>query len=79
MVEILVPGTLKRIKCEKCGALLRYDKKEDVKEEENMKKKLPLDSSCIQKFIVCPQCQNKIILAYVSVKQKGDDYVREIM
>ena len=33
MIKILVPGTLKRIKCVKCGALLQYDEKEDVKEE----------------------------------------------
>lgn len=33
MIKILVPGTLKRIKCGKCGAVLQYDEKEDVKEE----------------------------------------------
>ena len=33
MIKILVPGTLKRINCGKCGAVLQYDEKEDVKEE----------------------------------------------
>lgn len=67
MIKILVPGTLKRIKCGKCGALLQYDEKEDVKEEENKMAKFP-SISCKQKFIVCPQCWNKIILDCVSVK-----------
>lgn len=33
MIEILVHGNLKRVKCQKCGALLQYDEKEDMKEE----------------------------------------------
>lgn len=33
MIKILVPGTLKRINCGKCGAVLQYDEKEDIKEE----------------------------------------------
>lgn len=68
MIKILVPGTLKRIKCGKCGALLQYDEKEDVKEKENKMTKFPSTFSCKQKFIVCPQCWNKIILDYVSIE-----------
>lgn len=33
MIKILKPGTKKEITCDKCGALLSYDEKEDVKEE----------------------------------------------
>ena len=68
MIKILVPGTLKRIKCVKCGALLQYDEKEDVKEEENKLTKFPSKFSCKQKFIVCPQCWYKIILDRVYAK-----------
>ena len=66
MIEILVPGTLKRIKCRKCGALLQYDEKEDVKEECIEKKfstNMPSGYGCKQKYIICPQCKNKIILS----------------
>ena len=40
MIKILIPGTLKRIKC---GALLQYDE-EDVKEE-NTREKFPSEFS----------------------------------
>lgn len=33
MIKILVPGTLKRIKCVKCGALLQYDEKKMLKKK----------------------------------------------
>lgn len=65
MIKILVPGTLKKIKCGKCGALLQYDEKEDVKEE-NIEKhfvtNMPSGFGYKQKYIVCPQCKQKIIL-----------------
>lgn len=65
MIKILVPGTLKRIKCVKCGALLQYDEKEDVKEE-NIEKhfatNMPSGFGYKQN---CPQCKNKIILSSI--------------
>lgn len=68
MIKILVPGTLKRIKCVKCGALLQYDEKEDVKEE-NIEKhfatNMPSGFGYKQKYIVCLQCKNKIILSSI--------------
>lgn len=66
MIKILVSGTLKRIKCGKCGALLQYDEKEDVKEE-NIEKhfatNMPSGFGYKRKYIICPQCKNKIILS----------------
>lgn len=68
MIKILVPGTLKRIKCVKCGALLQYDEKEDVKEE-NIEKhfatNMPSGFGYEQKYIVYPQRKNKIILSSI--------------
>ena len=66
MIKILVPGTLKRINCGKCGAVLQYDEKEDVKEECIEKKfstNMPSGYGYKQKYIICPQCKNKIILS----------------
>lgn len=68
MIKILVPGTLKRINCGKCGAVLQYDEKEDIKEE-NIEKhfatNMPSGFGHKQKYIVCPQCKNKIILSSI--------------
>ena len=64
MIKILVPGTLKRINCGKCGAVLQYDEKEDVKEEciEKMfSTNMPSGRGRKQKYIICPQCKNKIV------------------
>lgn len=66
MIKILVPGTLKRLKCVKCGALLQYDEKEYVKEEDIEKHfatNMPSGFGYKRKYIICPQCKNKIILS----------------
>ena len=59
MIEILRPGTKKKIECKKCGALLGY-KEEDIKISEYYVGSLIPQYS--QKYIVCPQCNQKIIL-----------------
>lgn len=58
MVEIIKPGTKNRIECKYCGALLSYQK-DDIKDEEVYFNQLVFNT---RKYIVCPQCQNKIIL-----------------
>lgn len=60
MIKILVPGTLKRINCRKCGAVLQYDEKEECIEKMFSTNML---SGCgrRQKYIICPQCKNKIV------------------
>lgn len=66
MIEVLVPGTLKRVKCKKCGAILSYDESEDVREESLEKHfvtNMPSGFGYKQKYIACPQCKNKIILS----------------
>lgn len=66
MIEVLVPGTLKRVKCKKCGAILSYDESEDVREESLEKHfvtNMPSGFGYKRKYIICPQCKNKIILS----------------
>lgn len=62
MIKILKPGTLQQIGCSHCGALLSYDEATDVQ-----KNTLPsCESKPIQAkeyYIICPQCNNKIILS----------------
>ena len=66
MIKILKSSTLKEATCDKCGAVLNYDESEDVKEE-NIEKhfvtNMPSDSGTSKKYIICPQCKNKIILS----------------
>ena len=68
MIKILKPGTLKEATCDKCGAVLSYDESKDVKEE-NIEKhfvtNMPSGFGYKQKYIVCPQCKNKIILSSI--------------
>lgn len=62
MIKIIKTGTIKEVMCQKCGALLSYDEKEDVKTNS-------VDSDFgpiyIGKHITCPQCKNKIMLEAV--------------
>lgn len=58
MVEIIKEGTKNRVECGNCGALLSY-RKEDIKEREEF---LRQRDSYIQKYITCPQCDDRIIL-----------------
>jgi DNA-directed RNA polymerase subunit RPC12/RpoP len=58
MIEIIKAGTKNRIECTNCGALLSYTV-EDIKSEENY---VTQRDSYTQKYIICPQCSNKIIL-----------------
>lgn len=58
MIEILKEGTKRQIECDECGALLRYQQ-EDIKNED---KYISPVSSYNRKYIICPQCHNKIIL-----------------
>ena len=71
MIKILKPGTKKEVTCDKCGALLSYDENEDVKEE-NIKKRcstiIPSEFRYKQKYIICPQCKNKIIFQLDSIQ-----------
>lgn len=64
MIKILKPGTLKETTCDKCGAVLSYDESEDVKDE-NIEKRfatnMPSGRGRKQKYIICPQCKNKIV------------------
>lgn len=60
MIKILKPGTLKEATCNKCGAVLSYDESEDVKDE-NID--MPSGFGYKRKYIIYPQCKNKIILS----------------
>lgn len=58
MIEIIKAGTKNQIECNNCGALLSYTK-EDVKESEEF---LSQRNSYIQRYIICPQCNERIVL-----------------
>lgn len=64
MIKIIKPGTLREVTCNNCGAVLRYDKTEDVKTE-NVGSFLGASVEAYkreQQYIICPQCNNKIVL-----------------
>ena len=64
MIEILKPGYLKEATCTKCGAVLRYNENEDVDIEDFSSTNGVIH--CPKKYIICPQCSNKIYLSAVS-------------
>lgn len=59
MIKIIKTGTIKEVMCQKCGALLSYDEKEDVKTDGVDSEFGPI---YMGKHITCPQCKNKIML-----------------
>ena len=59
MIEILRVGTKKQIECQECGALLRYEEGDIKTSEYYVGSSIPQYS---QKYIICPQCNQKIIL-----------------
>lgn len=62
MIKILKPGTLKKATCQKCGAVLSYDES-DVRDEcVEIPTNWPSGAGYKQKYIICPQCKNKIVL-----------------
>lgn len=58
MIEVLREGNKKKIECNECGALLRYQTN-DVRTERIY---LAPREEGIRKYIICPLCQEKIIL-----------------
>lgn len=64
MIKIIKPGYRKEVECIKCGALLSYDEKEDVQKEES---KISAGGQGFAvnagRYIICPQCKNKIMLS----------------
>lgn len=67
MIQVIKPGFLKEIQCQKCGAILRYDEREDIIVEKiNMEDFNPdlfgPPNKYATKYFVCPQCKNKIVL-----------------
>lgn len=67
MVKVIKPGFLKEIQCQKCGAILRYDEREDIIVEKTDMEDFNPDpygppKKYATKYIVCPQCKNKIVL-----------------
>ena len=65
MIKIMRPGTKKEIECDKCGALLSYDEKEDVITSDATirmyKNSFPVFGERYF-FIICPQCKHEIKL-----------------
>ena len=64
MIKIIKPGTLREVTCNNCGAVLRYDTTEDIKTE-NVESFLTNSYKRQQQYIICPQCENKIVLKAV--------------
>lgn len=58
MIEVLKPGnTTETVTCKKCSALLSYNKS-DIKSSYNE----GFNYSWETKYIICPECKDKIIL-----------------
>lgn len=62
MIKILKPGFLETTECKECGALLRYDTREDVKSESWVE----LDLLYHRKYIICPQCGRKNVVELIN-------------
>ena len=61
MIEIIRPGTKKKIECDECGAILRYEQ-EDIQTGTVLVSPV---STGNKKYIVCPQCHYQIILEVI--------------
>lgn len=72
MIKIIKPGYRKEVECIKCGALLSYDEKEDVQKEES---KISAGDQGFAanagRYIICPQCKNKIMLSAAEMENAG--------
>lgn len=61
MIEVIRKGSLKKIECNNCGSLLRYDSSEDVQKTEEPSW---IGGTYITKeFIRCPVCNEELILS----------------
>lgn len=58
MVEVIKHGEKNITECNFCGALLRYAV-DDIKEQE---KYLSQRDSSFEKYIVCSDCKNKVVI-----------------
>ena len=64
MIKILRPGTKKETECPSCGALLSYDIFLEKSSHSTVETSSAFWlSSKNTNYIVCPQCNNKIILS----------------
>ena len=52
MIKVLKLGTKKKVECNKCGALLEYEK-EDIQEHQ-------IGLNAFYGYIVCPECKYRI-------------------
>ena len=60
MVEVIKHGEKNIIDCNFCGAQLRYSV-DDIKKQE---KYLSQRDSYFEKYIVCPDCKNKVVIKW---------------
>lgn len=61
MIEVIRKGSLKRVECNSCGSVLRYDANEDV-----CKTELPTidkKGTYVKEYIKCPVCKEEIVLS----------------
>lgn len=61
MIEVIRKGSLKRIECNNCGSLLRYDANEDVQRVQEPS--LIGGETFTKEFIKCPVCNVELILS----------------
>lgn len=57
MIKIIEKGTKHKIRCKDCGCLFSFDD-EDV----NIRTKISIYGIEVYEIIVCPQCENEIVL-----------------
>lgn len=77
MIKVIKPGYRKEVECLKCGALLSYDEKEDIQKETLKTVVSTLDAEktpmyVSKKYIICPQCKNKIVLNSGEIIARGE-------
>lgn len=66
MIKILRPGTKKEVECPNCGALLSYDISDILEKSSHSIAETSSASWLSSKnttYIICPQCNNEIILS----------------
>ena len=60
MIEVIRKGSLKKIECYMCGALLKYNVNEDVIKSQEPDWK---GGMYTKEYIKCPECGEEIVLS----------------
>ena len=70
MIEIIKRGTKKSCTCKECGCIFRYEEEDIEVENKYTFSCLGVEGHTWVELIMCPQCDEKIILK----QSKGEQY-----